>query len=186
MKRILLLITVVLIIISPVFALTDEADSQVDIDALVDEIDYSLKLYYDSQELTDESVFSINSTNWILNDSAVVTKTDNFVLEASGGNIFTPQRVTVTISPTSFIGTLDNNEEYVTDIIPEIRGVDGRVLRNSIINTETNVTTVNTELPAGFQETDVNLLSFIFQWTGDSILPSGRYVSNIIISYKVI
>lgn len=186
MKRILLLFTIMLISISSIFALTDEANSTVDIDALVDEIDYSLKLFYDTQELTEDSSFAINSTQWGINDSAVVTQTDNFVLQAIGGNIFTPQRVIVTISPTAFIGTLENNDEYVTDIIPEIRGVDGRVILNSQIDTGTNVTTINSELPSGFQNEDVTLLSFIFQWRGNSSLPSGRYVSNITISYKVV
>lgn len=186
MRKILLLITIGLIAISSVFALKDEVNSTVDIDALVDEIDYSLKLYYSTQELTGTSNFSINSTQWAINDSTVLTKTDSFFLQAIGGNIFIPQRVTVTIAPSVFVGTLDNNDIYVTKIIPEIKGVDGRNIINSLIDTGTNITTINSEIPSGFQSKNITLLSFIFQWRGNSALPSGRYVSNITITYKII
>jgi hypothetical protein len=186
MKKMLILIVIGLIAISSVFAIKNELDSSVDVDALVDEIDYSLKLFYDTQELTVNSPFAINSNQWSINDSTIVTKTEAFLLQAIGGNIFAPQLVTVTISPTVFIGTLETNDTYATEIIPEIRGIDGRIILDSIIDTGTSVTTIDVELPAGFQEDDVNLLSFIFQWRGNSALPSGRYVSNITITYKVV
>lgn len=186
MKKLLLFIVFMLILISTSFALQNEVTSQVDIDALVNEVDYSLKLYYDTQELTENSSFAINSAKWIINDSSVITKTDSFVLEAIGGNLYTPQRVVVTISPTYFVGTLDNNDIYTSKIIPEIRNLDGGIINGSVIDTATNVTTINSELPAGFQKREVTLLSFVFQWRGDSSLPSGRYVSNITISYKVV
>jgi hypothetical protein len=59
------LIAIGLIGISSVFTLNNEANSTVDIDALVDKIDYRLKLYYASQELNENSHFAIYSKQWL-------------------------------------------------------------------------------------------------------------------------
>jgi hypothetical protein len=48
------------------------------------------------------------------------------------------------------------------------------------------VTTIDGDLPSGFQNEDVNLLAFIFQWRGNSVLLAGSYVSNITITYKIV
>jgi len=180
MKRRIFVIAILILSLTPAFAATDEADDEIYIDAYVDSSEYSLNLYYDTEDLTEESEVTINNTEWTIDDPDVLTETEVFSLIADGGNTELPQVVNIEISPSPFIGELDNGETYQTDIVPSIANTNddrGDISADGL--------SISWTIPPGYQSDPITVARFVFQWLGDDNLPSGRYESDITVTYEL-
>ncbi len=174
MKKLLTIITLAALTITATFATTDNRD--IKINGAVKASNYEFALSYDGTSLNDESVLSDSF------DLSTVSTTKDFIVQRTSGNLNDDLGVTVTVDAGSFIGEFNGEENYDTDLYPQVNIVKtGYTYRDA--KTEGNAGKFGVIIDAGANLKAADLAAFNLTINGDSSIPAGDFVSTVSIAY---
>lgn len=178
MKIFLTLITFAALTISSTFATPTTTTSDILINGNVSEKSYSFGLSYDGATLTDGNTLT---TQYTLSD---VSKTNNFIVKRSAGNLKQLLRVTITVYSSSFVGLFNGNPTYDTELYPQVTFINDYTYASTEYNANRTAGGVDITIPAGANTTEANIAGFYLDINGNSSLPAGNFVSTVTVKYS--
>lgn len=183
MKKILLLLTISIFILTSTFATQEK--KEVIINGHVNEILYSFDLEYSGEPVNSENT-SLNTQKFNLADRSTQT-TDTFFLKRSIGNLNKNLEVAVDITTDAFVGDI-NGEEVTTSIIPEVKLQNKNTNKyDDIVSKEydkKNLIKFSITIPSGSnRNSNIEIASFTLNVTGNETTDAGIYTSNVVVNY---
>ena len=158
MKKLLTVLTITAIAMTSIFA----KSAQVQLVNTIDETPLTYVLAYGDTEIKDGTEdFKI-----VVAPLTQDGHTELFTVR-SNSNLNRDLGVKVVVSPSSFMTTLNGDDDYDSEIVPAV-------------NTKVKVDSIS----AG-QNLNLLVNSFNLSWKGDDTLPAGDYVSNVKIEYTI-
>lgn len=178
MKKILLLLAFATFTITSTFAITTTSDIQ--INGSVNEKPYTFSLSLDGAILTDGDTLTTKY------DLSTVSKTNNFIVQRSAGNLKQSLGVTVRVDTYPFIGSYDGNQYYNTGLYPTVTFSSDYTYSSVNYNTNKTVGAAYITIPAGPNLTAADFAGFYLDINGNSRIPAGDFVSTIKVTYTYV
>ncbi len=174
MKKLLTIITLAALTITATFAATDNRD--IKINGLVGASPYEFSLSYNGTSLNDESVLSDSF------DLSKVSTTKDFIVQRTAGNLNDSVNLSVTVDAGSFIGEFNGDENFDTDLYPQVNIVESGYEYTSA-KADSATGKFGVTIPAGANLSTAKLAAFNLTINGDSSIPAGSFVSTVSIAY---
>lgn len=160
MKKISIILLFSFCTLNSIFA----SSANVQLTTTIEDTNIIYQLYYD-----DNHRLISGDTNEIIVDSITTDgQTEDFYINATY-NKNKGARISVDINAGPFKTTINGNEEFNSNIIPDVFYYHSN----------------KTKLDAG-KHKDKTVFKFYFYWSGNSELPSGNYISNVVINYSIV
>ncbi len=174
MKKLLTIFALAALTITATFATSDKRD--IKINGSVKQTSYTFSLAYNDTDLSNGSTIEDSF------DLSKVSNTDNFIVKRTSGNLNDDLVLSVSIEAGSFIGEFNGNENYDTNLEPEVNLVStGYTYSNDY--TKSNLGGMDIIIPAGANLTSANLAEFYLAINGNSSIPAGSFVSTVLVNY---
>ena len=174
MKKLLTIITLAALTLSATFAATDNRD--IKINGAVKASAYEFALSYNGTSLNDENTLQDSF------DLSTVSKTKNFIVQRTSGNLNDDLGLSVAIDAGSFIGEFNGDDSYDTELYPQVSIVEKGYDYNDL-SAEKNSGKIALTIDAGANLEATNLAAFYLTINGDSSIPAGDFVSTVSIAY---
>jgi hypothetical protein len=176
MKKLLTILTLAALTITATFASSENRD--ININGAVKATNYTFALSYDGNSLTDGSTLTDSY------DLSTVSKTQDFIVQRTKGNLNDDLGVTVAIEAGAFIGEFNGDTEYNTGLIPQVNLVSkGYSYTDSAVSDDLISGKLSVVIPAGANLSAADLAAFYLDINGDSSIPAGDFVSTISVAY---
>ena len=180
MKKLITILALTTLTLAATFASISvtEDNRNIKINGSVKTAPYEFALSYNGSAISDGSTLEDSY------DLSTTSKTKDFIVQRTKGNLNDDLGVDVSISAGAFIGEFNGTATYNTGLIPEVNIVTtGYTYSESSVAENKNSGSISLVIPAGSNLTSADLAAFNLDIKGNSSIPAGDFVSTVSIAY---
>ena len=180
MKKLITILALSALTLATTFASISvtEDNRDIKINGAVKTAPYEFALSYNGSAISDGSTLEDSY------DLSTTSKTKDFIVQRTAGNLNDDLDVDVSITAGAFIGEFNGEDKYNTGLIPEVKIVSKDYsYEKSKEDKSKNSGSISLVIPAGSNLDTANLAAFYLNIKGDSSIPAGNFISTVSVAY---